>query len=69
MKKSNSMSQDFFSPNSFVRQAQLKKNQLISANLAKREYLLRELKENDIMLQSLMNQINLDEEYKKLTRI
>ena len=69
MTKLNSKSKESFDSNSFIKKALLKKNQVISANFAKRNYLLRELKETDAMLHNLMHQINLDEEYKKLNRI
>ena len=69
MTKLNSSSKDSFSSNSFIKKAQLKKNQVISATFAKRNYLLRELKETDAMLHNLMHQINLDEEYKNLNRV
>ena len=45
---------------------QTKKNKQISATLARREYLLRELKETNSILYHLMSQLDLDEEYKKL---
>ena len=45
---------------------QTKKNKKISATLARREYLLRELKETNSILHHLMSQLDLDEEYKKL---
>ena len=69
MTKSNENSKEFLNSNSFIKKAQLKKNQVISATFAKRNYLLRELKETDAMLHNLMHQINLDEEYKKLNRV
>ena len=69
MRKLNSKSEDSFTSNSFIKKAQHKKNQVISTTLAKRNYLLRELKETDAMLHNLMHQLNLDEEYKKLNRI
>ena len=69
MTKLNSSSKDSFNSNSFIKKAQLKKNQVISATFAKRNFLLRELKETDAMLHNLMHQFNLDEEYKKLNRV
>ncbi len=47
----------------------VQKNKAISATFARREYLLRELKETDAMLHHLMSQLDLDEEYKKLTQV
>lgn len=69
MTKLNSSSKDPFNSSSFIKKAKLKKNQAISATFAKRNYLLRELKETDAMLHNLMHQFNLDEEYKKLNRV
>ena len=48
---------------------QTKKNKQISATIARREYLLRELKEINSILHYLMSQLDLDEEYKKLYRV
>ena len=42
------------------------KNKKIYAVLARREYLLRELKETNSILHHLMSQLDLDEEYKQL---
>ena len=69
MTELNSRSKDSLDSNSFIKKAQLKKSQVISATFAKRNYLLRELKETDAMLHNLMHQFNLDEEYKKLNRV
>ena len=69
MTKLNPSSKESFNSNSFIKKAQSKKNQVISATFAKRNYLLRELKETDAMLHNLMHQFNLDEEYKKLNRV
>ncbi len=69
MTTSNSRTKNSFNSHSLNKKAQLKKKQVISATFAKREYLLRELKETDAMLHHFMNQINLDEEYKKLNRV
>ncbi len=69
MTKLNSRSKEPLNSNSFIKKAQLKKNQVISATFAKRNYLLRELKETDAMLHNLMHQFNLDEEYKRLNRV
>ena len=69
MTKFNSSPKDSFQSDSINKKAQSKKNQVISATFAKRNYLLRELKETDAMLHNLMHQFNLDEEYKKLNRV
>jgi len=44
-------------------------NKAISAVYAKRENLLRDLKDTNSLLLKLMSQMDLDEEYKKLNRI
>ena len=46
-----------------------KKNKEITATIARRESLLRELRETDSILHHLMSQLDLDEEYKKLYRV
>ena len=69
MAKLNSSPKDSSDSNYFIKEAKSKKNQVISATFAKRNYLLRELKETDAMLHNLMHQFNLDEEYKKLNRV
>ena len=57
---------DYFPRNIMNKRMQTKKNKKISATLARREYLLRELKETNSILHHLMSQLDLDEEYKKL---
>ena len=66
MNKPISSPKDSFSFNIVNKKMQTKKNKEITATLARREYLLRELKENNLILHHLMSQLNLDEEYKKL---
>ena len=66
MKKPNSSPKDFFTSNIMNKKMQTKNNKEITATLARREYLLRELKETNSILHHLMSQLNLDEEYKKL---
>ncbi len=66
MKKTNSSPKDSFTSNIMKKRMQTKKNKEISATIARREYLLRELKETNSILHHLMSQLNLDEEYKKL---
>tara|TARA_B100000700_G_C14374342_1_gene547489 strand:- start:20 stop:232 length:213 start_codon:yes stop_codon:yes gene_type:complete len=66
MRKSNSSPNDSFTCNIMRKRMQTKKNKEITATLARREYLLRELKETNSILHHLMSQLNLDEEYKKL---
>ena len=44
-------------------------NKAISAVYAQRENLLRDLKDTNSLLVKLMSQIDLDEEYKNLTRV
>ena len=66
MTKPISSSKDSFTFNIMNKRMQTKKNKEISATLARREYLLRELKETNSILYHLMSQLNLDEEYKKL---
>ena len=60
---------DSFSYNMMNKTKQTKKNKEITATIARREYLLRELKETDSLLHYLMSQLDLDEEYKKLYRV
>ena len=59
-------SKDSFTFNIMNKRMQTKKNKQISATIARREYLLRELKEINSILHYLMSQLDLDEEYKKL---
>ena len=59
-------SKDSFTFNIMNKTMQTKKNKQISATIARREYLLRELKEINSILHYLMSQLDLDEEYKKL---
>ena len=66
MTKPISSSKDSFTFNIMNKRMQTKKNKEISATLARREYLLRELKETNSILHYLMSQLDLDEEYKKL---
>jgi len=66
MKKTNSSSKDCFTCNIMNKRMQTKNNKEITATIARREYLLRELKETNSILHHLMSQLNLDEEYKKL---
>tara|TARA_B100000579_G_scaffold324532_1_gene274309 strand:+ start:646 stop:858 length:213 start_codon:yes stop_codon:yes gene_type:complete len=66
MKKTKSSSKDSFTLTIMSKRMQAKKNKEITATLARREYLLRELKETNLILHHLMSQLNLDEEYKKL---
>ena len=66
MKKPNSSPKDFFTSNIMNKRIQTKNNKEITAIIARREYLLRELKETNSILHHLMSQLNLDEEYKKL---
>ena len=66
MNKQISSPKDYFTFNIMNKRMQTKKNKEISATLARREYLLRELKETNSILHHLMSQLNLDEEYKKL---
>ena len=66
MKKQNSSSKDFFTSNIMNKRIQTKNNKEISATIARREYLLRELKETNSILHHLMSQLKLDEEFKKL---
>ncbi len=69
MANSNGPSDYSFKTNTFNNRESVKKNKAISATFARREHLLRELKETDAILHHLMNQLDLDEEYKKLTRV
>ena len=66
MKKTNSSPKDSFTCNIMNKRMQTKNNKEITATIARREYLLRELKETNSILHHLMSQLNLDEEYKKL---
>ena len=66
MAKSISSSKDSFTFNIMDKRLQTKKNKQISATIARREYLLRELKETNSILHYLMSQLDLDEEYKKI---
>tara|TARA_Y100001968_G_scaffold93460_1_gene84035 strand:- start:77 stop:289 length:213 start_codon:yes stop_codon:yes gene_type:complete len=66
MSKPISSPQDYFTCNIMNKRIQTKKNKEITATLARREYLLRELKETNSILHHLMSQLDLDEEYKKL---
>ena len=66
MTKPISSPKDLFTCNIMNKRMQTKKNKEITATLARREYLLRELKETNSILNYLMSQLDLDEEYKKL---
>ena len=66
MTKPISSSKDSIAFNIMDKRMQTKKNKEISATLARRKYLLKELKETNSILHYLMSQLNLDEEYKKL---
>ena len=66
MKKTNSSPKDFFTSNFMNKRIQTKNNKEITATIARREYLLRELKETNLILHHLMSQLKLDEEFKKL---
>tara|TARA_B100000700_G_C14560185_1_gene630708 strand:+ start:447 stop:659 length:213 start_codon:yes stop_codon:yes gene_type:complete len=66
MKKTHPSSKDSFASQHVSKTVQTKKNKEITAILARREYLLRELKETNLILHHLMSQLNLDDEYKKL---
>ena len=66
MKKPNSSPKDFFTSNITNKRVLTKNNKEITATIARREYLLRELKETNLILHHLMSQLNLDEEFKKL---
>ena len=66
MKKTNPSPKVSFTSNIMNKKMQAKNNKEITATLARREYLLRELKETNSILHHLMSQLNLDEEYKKL---
>ena len=68
MKKPNSTPKDFFTSNIMNKKMQTKNNKEITATIARREYLLRELKETNSILHHLMSKLNLDEEYKKLCK-
>ena len=66
MKNPNSSPKDFFTSNIMSKRMQTKNNKEITATIARREYLLRELKETNLILHHLMSQLKLDEEFKKL---
>ena len=66
MNKTNPSPKDSFASHHVNKRMQAKKNKEITAILAKREYLLRELKETNLILHHLMSQLKLDDEYKKL---
>ena len=66
MKKTNSSPKDFFTSNITNKRVLTKNNKEITATIARREYLLRELKETNLILHHLMSQLKLDEEFKKL---
>ena len=66
MKKPNSSPKDFFTSNIMNKRIQTKNNKEITATIARREYLLRELKETNSILHHLMSQLKLDDEFKKL---
>ena len=66
MKKPNSPPKDFFTSNIMNKRIQTKNNKEITATIARREYLLRELKETNSILHHLMSQLKLDDEFKKL---
>ena len=66
MKKPNSSPKDFFTSNITNKRVLTKNNKEITATIARREYLLRELKETNSILHHLMSQLKLDEEFKKL---
>ena len=66
MKNTNPSPKDSFTSNIMNKKMQTKNNKEITATIARREYLLRELKETNSILHHLMSQLNLDDEYKKL---
>ena len=66
IKNTNPSPKDSFTSNIMNKRMQTKNNKEITATIARREYLLRELKETNSILHHLMSQLNLDEEYKKL---
>ena len=66
MKKTNSSPKDFFTSNITNKRVLTKNNKEITATIARREHLLRELKETNLILHHLMSQLKLDEEFKKL---
>ena len=66
MKKPNSSPKDFFTSNITNKRVPTQNNKEITATIARREHLLRELKEINLILHHLMSQLNLDEEFKKL---
>ncbi len=69
MTKSYASSEDSFKQNTFTKGEKVKKNQAISATYARREYLLRELKETDAIIHQLMSQLDLDEQYKNINGV
>ena len=66
MKKPNSSPKDFFTSNITNKRVLTQNNKEITATIARREHLLRELKENNLILHHLLSQLKLDEEFKKL---
>ena len=66
MKKPNSSPKEFFTSNFMNKRIQTKKNKEITLTIARREHLLRELKETNLILHHLMSQLELDDEFKKL---
>ena len=66
MKKPNSSPKDFFTSNITNKRVLTQNNKEITATIARREHLLRKLKETNLILHHLMSQLNLDEEFKKL---
>ena len=66
MGKPHSSPRDSFTYKIMNKRMQTKRNKEISVSLARRAYLLRELKETNSILHYLMSQLDLDEEYKKL---
>ncbi len=69
MKNPNLSPNDFFTSNIMNKRIQTKNNKEITATIARREYLLRELKETNSILHHLMSQLELDEEFKKLYKV
>ena len=69
MPKATSSPKESFKQTKINKREHLKKNKVIRDTFARREYLLRELKETDAMLHHLISQLDLDEEYKKLTQV
>ena len=66
MKKTNSSPKDFFTSNITNKRVLTQNNKEITATIARREHLIRELKETNLIFHNLMSQLNLDEEFKKL---